>query len=140
MSSFAELRAHLDRFAAEWWRDVEHADAALDGLNGLLARLYPLGLWQPTVILGPFVLTRSYGNLSRTDTGQAIQAVLSFPGGFGAVYWDTEDAVVAREAETLKAEVAPRMVPYEQCEPAVRALLAPHVAVLLQKALAKIDL
>lgn len=140
MASFAELRAYLDRFTVQWWRDVEHADAVLEGLNGLLARLHALGLWQTTVVLGPFVLTRSHGVGGPTDSGQAVQAVLTLPGGFGAVYWDTEEAVAARDEEGLESEVTSRVVPYEECEPGVRALLAPYAVVLLQKALAKVQL
>ena len=80
------------------------------------------------------VLARMYEvGINRTDSGQVIQAVLTLPGGIGAVYWNSEtwfrlDYDYEREAKALRGAV-----PYEECEPAIRGLLAPHVAAMIEK-------
>lgn len=139
MSAFGELRAYLDRLGYGLWHDCEYGDALLDGLNDRLRRLAATGVLGPTVVLGPVVLTRPYAVGGPTTSGQAVQAVLTLPHGFGAVYWDTEDRTF-HEDDDSRAVIALRAVtPFEECEPAVRALIAPHAGRLLRKLLGQIE-
>lgn len=133
MSAFRDMLDAIDRFTTTLWRECEHADAALAGLNGRLDRLARLGLVGRTAVLGPVVLTRPYAAGGPSDRGQAVQAVLALPGGFGTVVWDTDDLAAVEDSDRLEAEAVGAVVPYEECEPGVRALLAPHAGPLLQK-------
>jgi hypothetical protein len=89
-------------------------------------------------VLGPVVLARPYAAGGPTTSGQVVQAVLTLPHGFGAVYWDTEDWVAHEDGDS-REEIALRAVtPFEECEPAVRALIAPHAGRLLRTLLGRI--
>ena len=87
------------------------------------------------------VLARMYEvGISRTDSCQVIQAVLTLPGGVGAVYWDSEtcfrlDYDSEREAKALRGAV-----PYEQCEPAIRGLIAPNAAGMIEEVMTTFSL
>src|SRR5437899_2220314 len=133
MSPFGQLRAHLDGITTWVWRSCEYADAELDGLNDRLRRLADTGLFETSVVYGQVVLTRPYAVGGLTASGQAIQAVLTLPHGFGAVYWDTESWAELDENDNRDLIALNAVIPYGECEPAVRALLAPHAAPLLKK-------
>jgi hypothetical protein len=139
MSDFGELRADLDRLGYGLWHDCEHGDAALDGLNDRLRRLAATGLLGPTVVLGPVVLARPYAVGGPTISGQVVQAVLALPHGFGAVYWDTEDWVAHGDDASREVSALRAVTPFEECEPAVRALIAPHAGRLLRTLLGQIE-
>ncbi|WP_157368543.1 hypothetical protein [Zavarzinella formosa] len=140
MSEFGELREALDALLTRLRRDSEHGDAAVEGLNDRLRRLYDTGILGETVIMGPVVLTRPFSLGGRPDGSQAIQAVLTLPAGFGAVYWDSEAWHDIENDADREALAHIWVNPYESCEAAVRALLAPHVTGLLRCLLGSIDL
>lgn len=135
MFNLHEGRMILERLIVALCRASEHAEARLDGLNDQLRQLYQLGVLAPMAVVGPVVLTRPYAPGGPTDSGQAVRAVLTLPTGFGAVYWDTEDSAFHEDADDLKRAALARVVPFEECEPAVRGLLAPHAAALLSRLL-----
>ena len=131
MSDFNEAKRLLDQLLLVLWKGCEHADATLEGLNDRLNRLAATGILKDTVVLGPCVLARPYSVGFSPSSGQVIQAALAFPGGFGAIYWDSEEMRDVHEID-LNSRAFRDITPYEECEVAIRCLIAPHANDLLR--------
>ena len=110
-------------------QQAEHAEAKVVQANVLLQELRRNQAVGEAVVVGPVLFTRCYPPVpGGNDTGEVIQAVLSVDGGVGAAYWDSEVyAELSRIEEALDAMVKTAFTPFEECEPAVRAALLPHL-------------
>ena len=110
------------------------ADAKLAEANRLIRQL--AGAWslRETVILGEVMHPRySPPAAHEGEPARVAQAALCVPGGIGVVLWGAEDyAQRCATPEGLEREARAGFRPFEQCEPALRALLLPHVEALLQ--------
>ncbi|QDU59954.1 hypothetical protein Pan216_07890 [Planctomycetes bacterium Pan216] len=118
----------------------EQAEARVEGLNEQFRALHATGMLHNLVLLGSVILSRPYGVGGPFDSGQSIQAALSLRAGVGAIYWDTEDAAtLADDPDGYEREASGRVVPFEECEPAVRALLYSCIPDLVERMIKEID-
>jgi hypothetical protein len=109
------------------------ADAKLAEANRLIRRLAGGGLVQEAVILGEVIHPRYYPPAAHEDEpARVAQAALCVPDGIGAVLWGAGAyARLCATPEGLRREARAGFQPFERCEPALRALLLPHVEALL---------
>jgi len=132
---FDEMVTHL-KWLNFWIRhSCDQAEAKMAEVNRLLEQLAETGWVQETVILGAVIHQRYYAPLSGGhDSSQVIQAALCVPGGLGVVLWDSEDYTSLSEIpQGLEAEARLGFRPFERCEPAIKALLLPHLETLLHQ-------
>ena len=84
------------------------------------------------MVPGPVILTRPYDDPA-AESDQILQAALVLPAGVGVLLWDTFELIeVEGDPRLFVHEAARRHVPCEDCEPAIKALLAPHAAALVR--------
>lgn len=112
-------------------RWLELAEARIGMANELLAQLAATELMNDQIFLGDVILQRSYSVHFDSGTGQVIQAALSTCGGFGAIFWDSEELATLEGAPQFESEATLRLIPFGQCGPAVKALLLPQLEPLL---------
>ncbi len=121
-------------------RESEFAQAELSGLNAQLRQLHRLGLTGDTMMLGPIVLKRPWSLDQPMESMLVIQAGLALPNGFGAVYWDSEELrELEREPERLLSKAFESIKPFEDCPPAVQALISPYALRLLHQTMRRIE-
>ena len=110
------------------------ADAKLAEANRLIRQLAGGGLVQEAVILGEVIHPRYYPPAAHEDEpARVAQAALCVPDGIGVVLWGAEEyARLCATPEGLRREARAGFRPLERCEPALRALLLPHVEALLR--------
>ena len=109
------------------------ADAKLAEANRLIRQLAGGGFVQEAVILGEVIHPRYSPPAAHEDEpARVAQAALCVPGGIGVVLWGAGAyARLCATPEGLRREARAGFRPFEQCEPALRALLLPHVEALL---------
>jgi hypothetical protein len=120
-------------------QQLEVAEARVEPLNLLIKHLHATGLLNEQIFLGDVIWQRAYDVHVDTSSGQIIQASLSTKKGFGAVFWDSEEFFHLSQAPNLDAEAALLHVPFEQCEPAIKALLLPQLELLVRQLLRSIS-
>jgi len=113
---------------------AEQAEARVATANPLIAQLAANGVIAEQILLGQFLLLRGYSvRFPPADSGQVIQAALAVPGGFGAVIWDSEELASLRDSPQVEFEAFWRFVPFDQCEPIVKALITSNLAPLFDQ-------
>jgi len=114
-------------------QQLEIAEAKIPELNRLLSQLAALKLLNDIALLGGVLISREYGAVAGiTDSGQVLVAALVLPGGLGACVFDSEQYAMLDEFDggrTAKLSFQS----FDESEPAVRALLLPHVEPLLDR-------
>ncbi len=117
-------------------QQLELAEAQIGTVNALLAQLFATELINDQIFLGDIVLKRAYDvRADRADSPQMIQAVLSVGKGIGAVFWDMEELAQLSRSPELETEAIYKLVPFDQCGSAIKALLLPHAGPLLVRLL-----
>ena len=109
------------------------ADAKMGEVNRLIRQLTGAGSLQETVLLGEVIHPRySPPAAHKDEPARVAQAALCVPDGIGAVLWGAGAyARLCATPEGLRREARAGFQPFERCEPALRALLLPHVEALL---------
>lgn len=94
--------------------------------NARVATLYASGLLRDVLVLGPVVLERPYGGSREQETHEVIQAGISSSLGLVAIYWYSDEYLVAHfDPPAALIEMAKQnMVAVAEAEPIVRALVA----------------
>ena len=112
---------------------AEQAEAKVQQANSLLRELQRIRVIRETVVLGPVLFVRSYAPTpGGNDTGEVVQAALCMEDGVGAAFWDTElFSELSQIVNGLESEVSSAFVPFERCEPSVRAALLPYIEPLV---------
>ena len=84
-------------------------------------------------LLGHVVHMQEYSpRYQPTDSGIVLQAALDIPCGIGIVAWDSEVYCQLRQSpEGSDVQPSLNFIPFSELEPAIRALLLPHVESLL---------
>ncbi len=134
-SQFQERLAHI-KLMSFWARHAaDQADAKMREVNFLLRQLGETGWIHETVILGPILLQRPYApRPACSDAGQIVQAALCAPDGIGVVLWDGEEyAELKKVPGGPESEARVHLQPFEECEPALKALLLPHIEPLIDR-------
>ena len=126
-----DMLAILRALNLEIRQQMELTEARAETANQLVAQLAATGLMNDRIFLGDVILTRAYSAHYETGTGQVIQAGLSVNGGFGAVCWDSEEFATLEEVGELESEAILKHVPFERCDPAIKARLLPQLEALL---------
>ncbi len=136
MAKESEIYGLLKDLNLSLRKEAEFSETQLCNLNLQLRQLHASGLLTRVAILGPVILIRPHAEEGRSDTGEVVQAAVGLPTGFGAVYLDTE------ESDGLATEpgLGTRILPYEECELAVRALLTPCAGDLLRRLMAMVKI
>lgn len=113
---------------------LEQAEARVPGINDLINQLATIELVTETALLGLVIYEGHYSILTGPhDSGQIVQAALMIPGGFGVIYWDSEEFESFRNSPLEnEAELFCRFVPFDICPSAIKALLLPQVQPLLE--------
>ena len=134
---FDEQYEELSQQLLRMKHQLETAEAKAAGLNGFVNEVWQFGLSSRTAFLGPVITTRAYDpEEGGVDSGQVIQAVLLVPGGLGVLVWDTEEFVKLSEIpDGLEAHAPLYHVPFERCEPMIRALLNGYIEPLVERLL-----
>lgn len=90
--SIADRLWALKDINAQIRQHAEQAAAIVAQANPVIEQLAASGLVSEQILLGQFLLIRSYSaKFLPQDSGQVIQAGSPTPGGCGAVVWDGEE-------------------------------------------------
>jgi hypothetical protein len=81
--------------------------------------------------VGRFCATRLRLEISSEGWGRS--SALALPGGVGAVVWDSEELASVRDSPHYECEAFWRFVPFDECEPIVRALITSNLAPLFDQ-------
>ncbi len=128
----------LRQFNLQIRLQLEQAEAKIPALNEQIDQLSRTGLLQGEAVLGNVMCSRGYYNQPENSSGLVIQAAALVPGGFGVVDWDTDDyRAVSESAGPSFSQARLRFRAFDQLEPALRAMLLPHVEPILNQLLAK---
>jgi hypothetical protein len=127
--------AHLRERLLRMKHQLEFAEARALDANMLIQEVSRSGVLPPLAVLGPIIESRQYPPTPGGNTsGCVIQAALVVPGGLGVVFWDSDEySELAQIEDALEADALTRHVPFEQCEPAIRALFEPHIGELVAR-------
>jgi hypothetical protein len=112
-------------------QSLELAEARVAQVNELVTRLAASGLLNNRVLLGKIVFQRAYDAAWDDGSWQVIQASLSSSQGFGAIFWDSEQLASLQNTPYLEVEALGLHRPFDQCPPAVKALLLHQIEPLL---------
>ena len=112
---------------------LDQADAHVSNINQIVESIGDLKLITERTLLGHVVHMQEYSPRSQmTDSGLVLQAALDIPKGLGIAAWDSETYAELRTSpEGLDPHASLKFVPFNELEPAIRALLLPHVESLL---------
>ena len=112
---------------------LDQADAHVSNINQIVKSIGDLKLVTERTLLGHVVHMQEYSPRSQmTDSGFVLQAALDIPKGLGIAAWDSETYAELRTSpEGLDPHASLKFVPFNELEPAIRALLLPHVESLL---------
>jgi hypothetical protein len=126
----------LKQLIVEIRQQFEVAELKVDSATSVLTRLAETKLSNEDIFLGDVILCRPYDvSCEETGTGQVVQAALAIPGGFGCIFWDSEEYAALDDNPQLESEAMLRLRPFAQCSPAVKALLLPQLLPLMDKLL-----
>lgn len=114
---------------------LDLAEMKVPVANDLIAQLAAVKLLHESVFLGPPILCRAYGAQEDLDeSGQVILAALLVPGGIGVVTFDTDQYASMQDIpHKTEQEAALHFLAFDNCSPAIRALLLPRIEPLLQE-------
>jgi hypothetical protein len=122
----------LQQFNLSMRRQLELAEAEIPILNDQIAQFARTGLLFDKALVGNILYSRAYSNPEAGSGGMLMQAALLVPGGFGLFEWDTDEYVAIEQSRTLSAiEARIHFRPFEELEPAFKALLLSQVEHLL---------
>ena len=93
--------------------------------NARVATLYASGLLRDVLVLGPVVMERPYGGSRAQETHEVIQAGISSSLGLVAIYWYSDEYLVANfDPPAALVDMAKHnMMAVAGAEPIVRALV-----------------
>lgn len=133
--SINQLIQQLQELSIRLRSQLDQSEAHIVSLNHVVGSIADLNLVTEQVLLGHVVHMRDYTpSAGITDSGIVLQAALSIPGGLGIVTWDTDVYARARlSPDGLHGEGHHRFMEYASLDPAIRALLLPHVESLLTR-------
>ena len=104
-------------------------------VNAEVAEMYGSGLVRDIFVVGPVVLERSYhGSCGKTASShEVIQAGLSAADGLVAIYWDSDEYLIANfdPPAALVDFARSKAEPIEKAEPIVRNLISLHAEAML---------
>lgn len=130
----------LEALNLEIRQRLELAEARVETANGLLAQLAATELVSDQIFLGDVIMQRAYSvRLDPTGSGQVIQAALTIRAGFGAIHWDSEELALLHNTPEFEAEAIDQMTPFDQCGPAIKALLLSQLEPLLDRLLCSLN-
>lgn len=132
------LHDHLSRLKSlnlEIRQRLELAEARAETANLLLTQLAVTELMNDQIFLGAVILQRPYSVHFDTGSGQIVQAALSVNGGFGAIFWDSDEFTALDGAPQFESEATLKLISFGQCGPAIKALLLPQLEPLLDRLL-----
>lgn len=90
-------------------------------------------------MLGDLLLQRNYScRFELMGSGQIIEAALALPGGFGAIFWNSEEFDSLRQAPGLDSEELLRFTPFDELPLAIKALLVTQIEPLLGQVLRRL--
>jgi hypothetical protein len=137
----SEMLAYLGELNVAIRRRLEVVEAMVPSINESLDQLARIKLLNETCVLGEVILRRNYSAKDGpSESGQLCQAALLLPGGVGVVLWDSEEyAALEAQPPRWDKEVIMRFLPFEDCFPALQALLLPQIRPLLGDLLQRID-
>lgn len=118
-------------------RQWEIAETFLPEINRSLEQLAQLETTSRLLLLGPVLSNRPYNaDQNVDDSGQVTQAALSFPGGLGVVFRDTEEfAANEGRQDRPDEELTRRFVSCTDCDKALQTLLASAALPLIDRLL-----
>jgi hypothetical protein len=121
----------LTRLASILQNGLAEAESNIPILNERLAVLAAVGCVD-IEIDGPAVFSRVAG-ISGTTTDERIvyAAALVMPGGIGASRWGGDEYAERFHESPYAPAIGHRFVPFDECPPVVRALIASHVSRLI---------
>jgi len=128
---FARLQDTLTAVSRE-------CDMPLQTMDGYIQRLNDLGLFHRNIICGPIVMTRSYGIDGPSDSGQLVQAAVTTDHGAAVIFWDSEDYYEANQSQVFEEEAMSRTVALCDCTPAIRSIVWPHIADLVERLMCQV--
>lgn len=138
--NFTDSLEHLKTINLEIRQRLELAEARINSANALLEQLAATQLANERIYMGDVVLCRPYSEqFEQTGYSQLVQAALSIPRGYGAVFWDSEELAALEGTQQLRLEAICRHVHFNQCAPAIKALLLPQFEGLLSTCLRDLD-
>lgn len=129
-----DLNEYLSRLKSlnlEIRRRLELAEARVESTNLLLGQLAATELMNDQIFLGDVILQRAYSVHFDSGSGQIVQAALSVHGGFGAIFWDSEELSVLYGSPQFESEATLKHIAFSRCGPAIKALLLPQLEPLL---------
>ena len=118
----------------------ELADAPMRCVDNHLAQLKRLGLLRRSIVVGPVVISRSYGVDGPGDSGEFVQAAVTTSHGTAAVFWNSDDFAEFKSDNEFEAEAFLRTRPLRDCSPAIRSMVWPHIDLLLLQLIAQCKL
>ena len=121
----------LARLASILRNGLAEAESTVPVLNERLAVLAAVGCTD-FEIDGPAVFSRTAGmSGAATDERIVYAAVLITPGGIGASRWGGDEYAERFHESPYDAAIGHPFVPFDECPPVVRALIASHVSPLI---------
>ena len=133
LSSQIEKLRHLNLSIRQ---QLEAAEACIPEINEQIAQLSVVGLISDAAFMGPIVYDKVYGAIpSETDGSLLLQTALLVPEGLGIIAWDREAFLAFRGEGPGYREARLQFNRFDQLEGALRALLLPHAAMLLERLL-----
>ena len=112
---------------------AQRAEAQMRSVDSYINQLNRSGLLHRTIVLGPIIISRSYGIDSPSDSGELILAAVTTDHGTTAVFWDSEDYASYRHDPEFEAESLARARPLRDCPPAIQSLIWPQIKPLLMR-------
>lgn len=117
-------------------QQLEAAEACIPAINEQIAQLAVVGLVRDAAFMGQIVYDKAYGAIpSETDGSLLLQAALLVPEGFGLIAWDREAFLAFREEGPGYRDARLQFNHFDELDGALRALLLPQVAILLERLL-----
>ena len=128
-----ENLSHLRTLLLQMRSQLDQADAHVPEINNVVRSIAELQIVAERTLLGHVVHMQEYSPQTQpVDSGIVLQAALDIPRGIGIAAWDSEVYhQLRRSAEGLEFQRSLNFISFEELEPAIRALLLPHVESLL---------
>ena len=121
----------LARLASILQNGLAEAESTIPVLNEHLAALAAVGCTD-IEIDGPAVFSRTAGlSGAATDERIVYAAALVMPGGIGASRWGGDEYAERFHESPYEPAIGHRFVPFDECPPVVRALIARHASRLV---------
>jgi hypothetical protein len=120
---------------------AEHAEAQAGELNALARQIASVGIIPDRAIVGKPIFVRDYRlSTDESNTVEIWHAALLLPDGIGALVWDSDEYLdLPSEFEPSVAEARWRFIPFVECPPVAKALLAGHAESLFDEVMYLIE-